>query len=405
LKKSLFIQSLRALLTAVGIGVYADAIALPPEEGPPAPLTIGLSAKLHHETLLSLVETTADNGSGLTVASRPLRVVDSTDLASQADLVDVLDIDYHTAVQACDEQRLYPLPVHRLPPALDERNLQQDYSADTLQPCAVGHTISSTFMVFDSTQLRHQKPAISADFFDPESFPGRRAIPRDLTFVAEWALLASGIETDQLYATLDRPKQAWPLIRHALDALGDNILWIDKVDDGLAAVLSGQASLTISNSSEWLHARSEQYNRDSNWPLQIVWHGALNQLQMWAIPLESAQYETAWQLIREMTDPVTNGKYSSAAGNAPARQSSLRLMHYKTQLEMPSHIDNLRHAVLFNASWWKQHQRDYQRRFELWYDGLPQRYGDVKEARARPKSSREFISQGSQHPILKVRRN
>ncbi len=53
---------------------------------------------------------------------------------------------------------------------------------------------------------KERKPETIADFFDLETFPGRRGMRRVPAVNLEFALMADGVPRDEVYATLDTPE-------------------------------------------------------------------------------------------------------------------------------------------------------------------------------------------------------
>jgi putative spermidine/putrescine transport system substrate-binding protein len=278
---------------------------------------------------------------------------------------DVIDIDSATAHKACDAGELFLLPVSQLPAALDLSSVREDYLPDTLLPCAVGHTISSSVIVHRPV-TGETPPAILGDFFDTSTFPGPRALTRSVRAVAERALLANGIDAEQLYPTLEQPARAWPIIQHALDSLRGHIYWVEDDTMAIRAMKSQQARFAIvSGHSAVRHAAT---GGGADW--DIIWNQALYQLHMWAIPASTGNQVEAWSLIQQMSTPQINGRYSTSAGNGPVRRSAMSLVGASYQPLLPG-SNNTDDLVLRNDQWWENHQQHYQALFEDWLQAQP----------------------------------
>lgn len=253
------------------------------------------------------------------------------------------------------------LPVHRLPAALSLSSVRDDYLPDSLRPCSIGHTISSSIIIANvASDL--PPPSILGDFFDPGSYPGQRALQRTPRGLAERALLANGVAEAQLYKLLSQPALAWPIIESALNGLHNQIGWVDNDQIAIEAVASGRASFAMVSGAS--AARYAAHYGQANW--QPLWDQALYQIHSWAIPASSTRQAAAWQLIQQLATPQINGRYATAAGNGPARLSAVSLVNIAYQQLLPSHPDNMRKLVLQNDQWWHRNGAEYEARFRAW---------------------------------------
>ena len=289
---------------------------------------------------------------------------------------DIIDIDISTAQDACDRGDLFLLPVSRLPAPLDLSTVRDDYLPNSLMPCAVGHTISSS-VIISNTSFSAPRPTILADFFDIDAFPGRRALQKTPRGIAERALLAHGVSADEVYSALDNPRRAWPIIENALDSLRGQITWIENDHMAIRAIDKGRASFAVISSQAGI--RYALSHGDARW--NIVWDQALYQIHTWAIPSSSQNQAAAWSLIQHLAHPQVNGRYSTAAGNGPARISALSLVNAAYQPHLPGYADNAANLVLQNDQWWVKNGARYQERFNDWLARTQARRTSAEPAR------------------------
>ena len=77
---------------------------------------------------------------------------------------------------------------------------------------------------YNRERIPDPKPATIQDFFDLETFPGRRGMRRKPLGNLEFALMADGVPPEEVYAVLDTPEGIDRAFRK-LDTIKDEIVW------------------------------------------------------------------------------------------------------------------------------------------------------------------------------------
>ena len=64
---------------------------------------------------------------------------------------------------------------------------------------------NNLILAYDHEAYGDARPTSIVDFFDTNKFPGKRAIRNDPTVIMERALMADGVNRDDVYSTLETP--------------------------------------------------------------------------------------------------------------------------------------------------------------------------------------------------------
>ncbi|MEK9710910.1 MAG: extracellular solute-binding protein, partial [Alphaproteobacteria bacterium] len=79
----------------------------------------------------------------------------------------------------------------------------EDFIDGALQECAVANIVWSSVYAYDSSKVRGwNAPKTMADFFDTKAYPGKRGMRKNPKVTLEFALIADGVPTDQVYDVL-----------------------------------------------------------------------------------------------------------------------------------------------------------------------------------------------------------
>ena len=274
------------------------------------------------------------------------------DLDMKSNSADVVELELHEAIDACDNGELALLPGAEI----------GDFVPNALQPCALGQYVWSTVFAYDQRAFKSSdQPSLISDFFNVGHYPGGRAVHRSPRVISEWALLASGIPGADVYDVLNEPDLAWQIIERALESIKHSIVWVDDDDQAIDLLRDGTVSFAMVGSDTLLRAVLAGAN-----DLNPVWDGSVNQMSLWAIPANSAHPELAWQFLRYATSVDATRRFSSVSGYGPARFSSIEQMRTAYHRYLPSDRSNLGNVVWGNSGWWRGRGRSLDMHFGNW---------------------------------------
>ena len=205
------------------------------------------------------------------------------------------------------------------------RRLQRRPRADTIGECRSGTLFYSTVLAYNDEKVGEVKPETIEDFFDLEKFPGRCGMRRSAAVNLEFALLADGVQVDEVYAVLDTEEGIERAFRK-LDSIKDQVVWDGQVlDTGQLAIVAGTPRLEAAKGF-----------------------------------LEFASRPGSIAAV---------GRYI-AYSPAPRSADSLISTHAETGVDMRPHMpnapQNTKRALRSDWDWWSEHADDMSERFVVW---------------------------------------
>jgi len=161
---------------------------------------------------------------------------------------DVVDVELSDAIRACDEGLLEEIDHGMLPAAPDGTAAVDDFLPGTLHDCAVSNIIWSSVYVYDSSKVRNwNAPKTMADFFNADAYPGKRGMRKNPKVTLEFALIADGVPTSEVYNVLGTEEGVARAFAK-LDTIKDDIVWWEAGAQPPQLLADGEV---IFNSLEW----------------------------------------------------------------------------------------------------------------------------------------------------------
>ncbi len=130
--------------------------------------------------------------------------------------IDVVDVDAPTLLQGCDEGIFETIDWEKI-------GAKSDWLSGTTSDCGVGTIVYATILSYDGDKLA-KPPTKLADLFDLSSFPGKRGLWKNPATNLEFALLADGVQPQDVYATLATP-EGLDRAFAKLDTIKKEIVW------------------------------------------------------------------------------------------------------------------------------------------------------------------------------------
>jgi putative spermidine/putrescine transport system substrate-binding protein len=282
---------------------------------------------------------------------------------------DLVDLELAVLERACAQGKLEKVNLSDLAAAGDETSAADDFLPGTLHDCGIPSVAWSSAIVFDTGAFKKAKPATAKDFFDTKSFPGKRALPRGPKYIFELALMADGVEPQDVYPTLATQEGALRALK-MLERLRGNIIWWDRGKEPLQALASGEATMAIAFNGRIFNAIVAQ-----NRPYDVIWDGQVFDLDMWAIPKGTPHKSSALKFIAFATRPDRLAAQARLFPYGPVRKSALKLIgkHPEVDANMSDYIPtsrkNFKRALRMDASWWEEHGAEMKERIKIWRIG------------------------------------
>lgn len=282
---------------------------------------------------------------------------------------DLVDLELAVLERACAQGALEKVSPSDLADAEDGTSAADDFLPGVLHECGVPSVAWSSTIVFDTRAFKKAKPATAKDFFDVKRFPGKRALPRGPKYIFELALMADGVEPEDVYTTLATPEGIVRALK-VLDALRDNVVWWDRGHEPLAMLASGEATMALAFNGRIFSAIVAE-----NKPFELIWDGQVFELDMWAIPKGTPHKISALKFIAFATQPKRLAAQAQWFPYGPVRKSALKMIgkHPEVDVNMldfiPTSEMNFKRALRMDAIWWQDHEVEVAKHLKVWRTG------------------------------------
>ncbi|GAA3949035.1 ABC transporter substrate-binding protein [Microbacterium soli] len=244
---------------------------------------------------------------------------------------------------------------------LEELDLNIDrsqFEEETIGECGMPAERFGLLFLYNIDTYGDAPPTRTADFFDLEKFPGKRALtssPRD--GMLETALLASGVAPDDLYPLdVDRALETWEGVRDDTIFAANNGALLQLIVDGqvdMALIVTGRAAAAIEEGANFAP----------------VWDTTVTNYAVLVVPKGSPNKEEAMRFIEFATSVEPAAEFAELSTTAP---SNLEAVPEYTELQ--SMLDvfgpaNTGSRVAMDATWWSQNYSEMTDRFNTWLAG------------------------------------
>jgi putative spermidine/putrescine transport system substrate-binding protein len=279
---------------------------------------------------------------------------------------DVVDLSLGALEALCRGGQLETLESSMLDSGPGGQSVTDDFISGGITSCGIASVAWSTAIAFDRQAFTKAQPSKVADLLDTQHFPGKRALPNSPRHTLELALLADGVDPNDVYRQLGTPEGADRAFK-ALDKIKAQILWWDKAEDALALLMQRKAAMTAGYSGRIFRAAVGARQR-----VDVLWDGQIYDLDLWAIPKGAANKDDAKRFIAFATEPAQMAAQAELIAYGPMRKSAIALVgkHPSVGIEMKSYLptapDNFRKALRFDEVWWDEHGADLAKRFQAW---------------------------------------
>ena len=271
---------------------------------------------------------------------------------------DVVDLELFDAIRACDEGLLETIDPDRLPPAPDGTPARRDFISVSLMPCGVGNVVGSTVVSYHRDRI-DRAPETLADFFNLSDFPGRRGLRHSPQGNLEWALIADGVQREDVYRVLsteeglDRAFAMLSSIKPAID-------WWRSGEEAIRMLETGQVAMSSVYSGR-IHdavARGEA--------LAILWDNQVWFYDVWSVPRNGRNTAQAMDFIRFATSTESLAAQANHIPYGPVRRSSMPLVNEDMREALPTTEAHLATAIELDAQWWSDNMDRINIRFQRW---------------------------------------
>lgn len=265
---------------------------------------------------------------------------------------DLMDLESNDAIAGCDEGLLKKLD----PKLLGDVS---DFIPGAVLPCSVASMVWSTVYAYDTSRTK-TAPTTMADFFDLTKFPGKRGLRKRPKVALEWALIADGVPTADVYKVLGTPA-GLDRAFNKLSTIKSQIVWWEAGSQPPQLLADGAVALTMAYNGRIRVAQLEDKR-----PFAIVWDAQVYDYEWWSIPKGAKNEEAARKLIEYASNPENIWRLSNHIPYAPPRKSAIWKVDKDVLPHLPTAPDNFKNALQINAEFWADNFDKINSRFMSW---------------------------------------
>lgn len=233
-----------------------------------------------------------------------------------------------------------------------------DFQPAAVHECGVGVFIWSTVMAYNGDKLK-DAPTTWADFWDAKKYPGKRGLRKGARYNLEFALMADGVKSADVYKVL-ATKEGSDRAFRKMTELKPLIQWWEAGAQPPQFLVAGDVAMTTAFSGRIDAAQREGKN------LKITWTGGIYDLDYWAIPKGGPNKEAALKFIALASTPDAQAEYARNISYGPTNNKALAQLDAKTLALLPTSPANSKDALQFNIHFWADQGEALEKRFAAW---------------------------------------
>ena len=266
---------------------------------------------------------------------------------------DAVDVDSGHAVQGCTEGILETIDWGKL--GLDRAK----FAGADKYDCAVPSILYATVIAYDKDKTP-DGPKTIADLFDTTKFPGKRGLQKDPFVNLEWALMADGVATADVYKVLATPEGIARAFKK-LDTIKKDVVWWSAGAQPPQLLADGQVVMT----SAW-NGRIYDAVKNSGKHFAIMWDSQGLDWDLWAIPKGDPKLDDAYKFVAFASSPAAQADQTHYISYGPANADAIPNVDPTILPNLPTAPDNMKNAFFTDPQFWGDHGDDLRQRFTAW---------------------------------------
>lgn len=263
----------------------------------------------------------------------------------------VVEIESGDIGRACEEGILEKIDMSKI-------GKQADFLPAAMHECGIGMFVWSKVMAYNGDVMK-TPPTNWADFWNVKKFPGKRGMRKGAHYNLEFALMADGVATKDVYTVL-ATKEGVARAFKKLDELRPHIQWWEAGAQPPQFLVAGDVVMTTAYNGRIDAAQREGRN------LQVVWTGSMYDLDYWSIPKGASNKAAAEQFIAYASSAEAQKNYSTRIAYGPVNIQALKLLDDKVLTNLPTSPKNIQNAMQMNLQFWTDQGEELEKRFAAW---------------------------------------
>jgi putative spermidine/putrescine transport system substrate-binding protein len=232
------------------------------------------------------------------------------------------------------------------------------YVSMAVSDCGIGMILSNVVLAWDRDKF--QATPTWADFWDVAKIPGKRGLAKSVRGALEFALLADGVATGDIYKTLassDGVDRAF----HKLDQLKPYIVWWQTPAEAARILGSGDVLMTATPSDVIVMA-----NRNDKRNFGIQFAGSLYEPRSFAILKGAPNLHEAQQFLYISGAPSLQARLFHVSGDVGLAKGANDWLSPDQQALSPTFPANAGTALRIDNGFWHDNLAKLRTRFEAW---------------------------------------
>lgn len=224
--------------------------------------------------------------------------------------------------------------------------------------CGVGATVANEVLAWDRDKL--PGPLTWADFWDVTKFPAKRGLRRGVRGNLEIALMADGVQSQDVYKVLSTNEGVDRAFRK-LDQLRPYIVWWNTPEDAAHILGSGDVLMTSAPSPTIVNL-----DRTTHRNFGIQWNDSLYDVLSWAVVKNSPHLREAMNLLYFCGTPAIEARLLDVAAEGGLAKGANDGTPPELAAISPTAPANTQGAVQLDAGFWAANRDKLRARFETW---------------------------------------
>jgi len=264
---------------------------------------------------------------------------------------DVVEVESPDVARGCDEGLFEKLDYSKI-------GTKGDYQPAAIHECGIGIFVWSTVMAFNADKIK-DAPKTWADFWDTKKYPGKRGMRKGARYNLEFALMADGVKSADVYKVLASKDGAERAFKK-LTELKSSIQWWEAGAQPPQFLVAGDVVMSTAYNGRIDAAQREGKN------LGITWTGGIYDLDYWTIVKGSPNKDAATKFIAFASSPDAQAEYAKNISYGPTNNKALAKLDAKVLGMLPTSPANSKDALQFNIGFWADQGEALEKRFASW---------------------------------------
>ncbi len=230
----------------------------------------------------------------------------------------------------------------------------------TTQDCGVGAMVWSYLLSYDGDKIKGDGPKSWTDFWDTKRWPGKRGMRKTPKYTLEIALMADGVQPDDVYKVLSTPQGVDRAFKK-LDEIKPQIVWWQSVSQVPDLLASGEVEMSVTSPGRLYMANANEHKN-----FKVVWNENIQAVDYWAVLKGGPRKADAMKLVWWMTRPENQSRLPDYIPTGPSNRQAVAMMNQKVLPETPLDPANMKTALHLDGQFWVENSDQLTQRFNAW---------------------------------------